>query len=81
MMTYVWGRRNEDIKMSFLGVLTFHAPYLPWVMLTFSVLIGNAITMDLIGIAGMYSTVKRWVVHARLHCLGLTQLTHMLFLS
>lgn len=51
MMTYVWGRRNEDVKMSFLGVLTFHAPYLPWVMLTFSVLIGNSITMDLIGIA------------------------------
>jgi len=51
MMTYVWGRRNEDVKMSFLGILTFHAPYLPWVMLTFSVLIGNAITMDLIGIA------------------------------
>lgn len=51
MMVYVWGRRNEDVKMSFLGVLSFHAPYLPWVMLTFSVLIGNAITMDLIGIA------------------------------
>jgi Derlin-2/3 len=50
MMAYVWGRRNEDVKMSFLGFLTFNAPYLPWVMLTFSVLIGNAITMDLIGI-------------------------------
>ena len=52
MMTYVWGRRNEDVKMSFLGVLTFHAPYLPWVLLTFNVLIGSSITMDLIGIAG-----------------------------
>lgn len=52
MMVYVWGRRNEDVKMSFLGFFTFNAPYLPWVMLTFSVLIGNAITMDLIGIAG-----------------------------
>jgi len=56
MMVYVWGRRNEDVKMSFLGVLNFNAPYLPWVMLTFSVLIGNAITMDLIGIAGKNST-------------------------
>ena len=52
MMVYVWGRRNEEVKMSFLGVFSFNAPYLPWVMLTFSVLIGNAITMDLIGIAG-----------------------------
>jgi Derlin-2/3 len=50
MMAYVWGRRNEDVKMSFLGFLTFHAPYLPWVMLTFSMLLGNSILMDLIGI-------------------------------
>ena len=50
MMSYVWGRRNEDVKMSFLGFLTFNAPYLCWVMLTFSVLLGNAVTMDLIGI-------------------------------
>lgn len=50
MMAYVWGRRNEDVKMSFLGFLQFNAPYLPWVMLTFSVLIGNAVVMDIIGI-------------------------------
>ena len=50
MMVYVWGRRNEDVKMSFLGFFTFTAPYLPWVMLGFSVLLGNGITMDLIGI-------------------------------
>ena len=50
MMVYVWGRRNEDVKMSFLGVFTFHAPYLPYVMLGFSVLLGNPVTIDLIGI-------------------------------
>jgi Derlin-2/3 len=50
MMVYVWGRRNEDVKMSFLGFFQFNAPYLPWVMLTFSVLLGNAVTMDIIGI-------------------------------
>ncbi|GAX26191.1 Derlin-2/3 [Fistulifera solaris] len=50
MMAYVWGRRNEDVKMSFLGFLQFNAPYLPWVMLTFSILIGNAVVMDVIGI-------------------------------
>ena len=50
MMAYVWGRRNEDVKMSFLGFITFHAPYLPWVMLTFSVLIQNNVLMDVIGI-------------------------------
>lgn len=50
MMVYVWGRRNEDVRMSFLGFFTFNAPYLPWVMLGFSILLGNGITMDLIGI-------------------------------
>ena len=36
--------------MSFLGFFTFNAPYLPWVMLGFSILLGNGVTMDLIGI-------------------------------
>jgi len=70
MMTYVWGRRNEDVKMSFLGILTFHAPYLPWVMLTFSVLIGNAITMDLIGIAGEQAKLQAKVMVV-VYCLWL----------
>jgi Derlin-2/3 len=51
MMVYIWGRRNEDVKMSFLGFFTFNAPYIPWVMLTFSVLLGNPVATDLIGIA------------------------------
>lgn len=50
MLVYVWGRRNEDMRMSFLGVFSFNAPYLPWVMLTFSVLLGNPVTIDAIGI-------------------------------
>jgi Derlin-2/3 len=50
MMVYVWGRRNEGVRMNFFG-FTFNAPYFPWVMLGFSVLIGNGITTDLIGIA------------------------------
>jgi Derlin-2/3 len=50
MMTYVWGRRNPDVKMVFLGLLQFNAPYLPWVMLSFSALLGHSIVMDLIGI-------------------------------
>eukprot|EP00275_Glaucocystis_incrassata_P002178 EC124944.1.p1 GENE.EC124944.1~~EC124944.1.p1 ORF type:complete len:155 (+),score=19.92 EC124944.1:49-513(+) len=29
MMVYVWGRRNEYVRMSFLGPFTFTAPYLP----------------------------------------------------
>lgn len=29
----------------------FQAPYLPWVLLGFSVLLGNAISVDLVGMA------------------------------
>ena len=36
--------------MSLLGFLTFNAPYLPWVMLGFSFVLGNSVTMDIIGI-------------------------------
>jgi len=50
MMTYVWGRRNPDVKMSVFGLVTFTAPYLPWVMLAFSLLFGNPVSMDVIGI-------------------------------
>ena len=49
-MVYVWARRNPHVRMSFLGLFSFHAPYLPWVLLSFSVLLGNSATIDLIGI-------------------------------
>eukprot|EP00594_Rhizosolenia_setigera_P021115 CAMPEP_0178980688 /NCGR_PEP_ID=MMETSP0789-20121207/26641_1 /TAXON_ID=3005 /ORGANISM="Rhizosolenia setigera, Strain CCMP 1694" /LENGTH=243 /DNA_ID=CAMNT_0020671141 /DNA_START=79 /DNA_END=810 /DNA_ORIENTATION=- len=50
MMIYVWGRRNSDLRMGFLGVLNFTAPYLPWVMLGFSLVLGNPVMMDIIGV-------------------------------
>lgn len=31
--------------------MNFQAPYLPWVLLGFSVLLGNAISVDLVGMA------------------------------
>ena len=51
MMTYVWGRRNEDVTISLFGMISFSAPYLPWVMLGFGFVVGNAIEMSLVGIA------------------------------
>lgn len=50
MLVYVWSRRNPFIRMNFFGILNFQAPYLPWVLLGFSVLIGNTIWVDLMGI-------------------------------
>ncbi|KAL1918076.1 uncharacterized protein VTP21DRAFT_3342 [Calcarisporiella thermophila] len=37
-LVYIWARRNPFIRMSFLGLFIFTAPYLPWVLVSFSVL-------------------------------------------
>jgi Derlin-2/3 len=51
MMVYVWGRRNNHVNMSFLGLFSFTAPYLPWVLLVFSSALGSSPTTDLLGVA------------------------------
>eukprot|EP00898_Chlorokybus_atmophyticus_P000551 jgi/Chlat1/1497/Chrsp12S02029 len=51
MMVYVWGRRNQHVQMSFMGWFNFTAPYLPWVLLAFSVMLGSSPVVDLLGIA------------------------------
>eukprot|EP00899_Mesostigma_viride_P007631 jgi/Mesvir1/1686/Mv21148-RA.1 len=49
MMVYVWGRRNPNVQMSFLGLFNFSAPYLPWVLLVFSFMVGGSSLVDLLG--------------------------------
>ena len=51
MMVYVWSRRNRHVSMSLLGVLTFSAPYLPWVLLALSLLVRSSAAVDLLGMA------------------------------
>ncbi|XP_075220931.1 derlin 2 isoform X1 [Lycorma delicatula] len=51
MLVYVWSRRNPYTRMNFFGLLNFQAPYLPWVLLGFSVLLGNTVWVDLMGMA------------------------------
>nr|KJB57708.1 hypothetical protein B456_009G177200 [Gossypium raimondii] len=48
MMVYVWSKQNPFIHMSFLGLFTFTAAYLPWVLLGFSVLVGASAWVDLL---------------------------------
>lgn len=51
MLVYVWSRRNPLVRMNFFGIISFNAPYLPWVLLFFSLLLGNNAIVDIFGIA------------------------------
>lgn len=51
MLVYIWSRRNPFIRMNFFGLLNFQAPYLPWVLFGFSLLLGNSVMVDFMGIA------------------------------
>lgn len=46
---YVWGRRHPYVSLSFLGIFNFTAPYLPWVLLAFSVILRSSPVVDILG--------------------------------
>lgn len=45
-LVYIWSRRNPEVRMSFLGLLVFTAPYLPWVLLGFGMLVHGQVPKD-----------------------------------
>ena len=49
MLVYIWSRRNPYVRMNFFGLMNFQAPYLPWVLLGFSLMLGNSVVVDLMG--------------------------------
>ncbi|MED6266619.1 Derlin-2 [Characodon lateralis] len=51
MLVYIWSKRNPFIRLNFFGFLNFQAPFLPWVLLGCSLLLGNPIAVDLLGIS------------------------------
>lgn len=48
MLVYVWSRRHP-LAVTRFGLLRFRAPLLPWVLVGFSLLLGNSIALDLLG--------------------------------
>jgi len=50
MVVYVWSRRNPHVTLNFLGLFNFSAPYLPWVILGFDMLLGQSPVFDLLGV-------------------------------
>ncbi|XP_056387463.1 derlin-3 isoform X1 [Hyla sarda] len=51
MFVYVWCRRNPFVRVNILGILMVQAPYLPWVLMAFSFLLGDSILVDVLGMA------------------------------
>lgn len=49
-IVYLWARRNPHFSMTFLHLVNFTAPWLPWVILGFGYLMGNSPINDLLGI-------------------------------
>jgi Derlin-2/3 len=45
-LVYIWSRRNPDTRLSFLGLMVFTAPYLPWVLMGFSLVMHGNIPRD-----------------------------------
>ncbi|KAL4801677.1 Der1-like family-domain-containing protein [Aspergillus unguis] len=45
-LVYIWSRRNPETRLSFLGVLVFTAPYLPWVLMAFSLVVHGVVPKD-----------------------------------
>lgn len=48
-LVYIWSRRNPDTRLSFFGVLTFKAPWLPWVLIAFNVVLHGYWPKDELG--------------------------------
>ncbi|XP_056275709.1 derlin-3 isoform X2 [Pseudoliparis swirei] len=51
MLVYVWSCRRPLAPVSVCGVLSLRAPLLPWALAGGSLLLGDAVAVDLLGIA------------------------------
>ncbi|KAI3383559.1 hypothetical protein SNEBB_005364 [Seison nebaliae] len=51
MLVYIWGRRNPQIRMNFMGLFNFRAINLHWALLAVSFILGNQFIIDVVGIA------------------------------
>lgn len=45
-LIYIWSRKNPDTMLSFLGLMVFRAPYLPWVLLGFTLIMHGTVPKD-----------------------------------
>lgn len=43
---YIWCRRNPETRLSFLGLMVITAPYLPWVLMGFSLVVHGTVPKE-----------------------------------
>eukprot|EP01084_Bolivina_argentea_P072287 131265_1 len=62
MLVYIWSKRNPWTQLQFIGLMNFTAPWLPWVLLGLSLLLGHDVTADLLGIVvGHCYYFTKWI--------------------
>lgn len=70
MLVYVWSRRSPRVRVNFFGLLTFQAPFLPWALMGFSMLLGNSILVDLLGEPAVHPAFPKQAVRDLRVCLA-----------
>ena len=48
-MLYLWTRRNPNVEVNLMELLTFRAQFLPWILILLVVVFGFDVKDDLIG--------------------------------
>lgn len=66
MLLYIWAYSNPFVKVNIMGIISVHAPYLPWVFLGFSILTHSSVHSQLLGIAIGHSFYFLEVVYPKI---------------
>lgn len=45
-LVYIWSRKNPDTRLSLMGIMVFKAPWLPWVLMGFSLAMHGTVPKD-----------------------------------
>ncbi|KAF2457088.1 Der1-like family-domain-containing protein [Lineolata rhizophorae] len=45
-LVYIWARKNPETRLSIFGLLVFRAPFLPWVLIVFSLVMHGSVPKD-----------------------------------
>lgn len=68
MVLYIWSRLNPHQNLRIYGLFTFSAPYLAYVLMGITWLMGGSILVDLVGI--LVGHLYFWLKYVTTHCLG-----------